>query len=373
MAALSVPAAGPERANWAVSSDYHAVAGGHVRIYRRRELVGRCERAGLRLVGSHHAHGLHSPYWLLRCVVGVGRDDHPLVAAYHRFLVWDITHRPFVTRALERVLNPLIGKSLVVYVRKGRLMAGAAVQAAGFVEPGSAVEAILEVQRPDGMIPWFPGGHGDPWNHVEAAMALAATGELAAAARGLEWLARRQRADGSWHPTTTPAASRRPASTRTPSPTSRPASSSTCGRAGIPASPASMWPSSTGRSTSSSRSAPRTARSRGPSTPAAGRPRTRSSRRARRSTTASVRGVRLAATLGLERPDWARPPPGSAGLSAGASRSSPTKREFAMDWYYPALAGVLGLGAARVRLRARLGEFVVPEAGGCCAGRTGGG
>jgi len=118
LAALSVPAAGPERANWAVSSDYHAVEGGHVRIYSRRELVGRCERAGLRLVGSHHAHALHSPYWLLKCVVGVGREDHPLVAAYHRFLVWDITHRPFVTRALERALNPLIGKSLVVYVEK---------------------------------------------------------------------------------------------------------------------------------------------------------------------------------------------------------------------------------------------------------------
>ncbi len=118
LAALSVPAAGPERANWALSADYHQVAGGHVRIYRRRVLVGRCERAGLRFVGSHHAHALHSPYWLLRCAVGIGRDDHPLVAAYHRLLVWDITRRPAVTRALEKVLNPLIGKSLVVYVEK---------------------------------------------------------------------------------------------------------------------------------------------------------------------------------------------------------------------------------------------------------------
>ncbi len=54
----------------------------------------RLERAGLRLVRSHHAHALHSPYWWLRCLVGVGRDDHPLVAAYHRFLVWDIVKPP---------------------------------------------------------------------------------------------------------------------------------------------------------------------------------------------------------------------------------------------------------------------------------------
>ncbi len=118
LAALSVPAAGPERANWALSRDYHEVEGGHVRIYRRRELVGRCAASGLRLVGSHHAHALHSPYWLLRCAVGIGRQDHPLVAAYHRLLVWDITHRPRAIRALERLANPLIGKSLVIYVEK---------------------------------------------------------------------------------------------------------------------------------------------------------------------------------------------------------------------------------------------------------------
>ncbi len=118
LAALSVPSAGPERANWALSSKYHGAEGGHVRIYRKRELIGRCERVGLRFAGSHHAHALHTPYWMLRCVVGVDRQDNPIVAAYHRLLVWDITHRPWVTRALERLLNPLFGKSLVVYLEK---------------------------------------------------------------------------------------------------------------------------------------------------------------------------------------------------------------------------------------------------------------
>ena len=118
LAALSVPAAGPERANWALSAAYHEVEGGHVRIYAKRELIGRCERAGLVVVASHHAHALHSPYWLLRCAIGVDSEEHPLVAAYHRLLVWDITRRPFVTRAVERMLNPLIGKSLVLYAEK---------------------------------------------------------------------------------------------------------------------------------------------------------------------------------------------------------------------------------------------------------------
>jgi ubiquinone/menaquinone biosynthesis C-methylase UbiE len=118
--AVTVPRAGPERANWIVSDDYHEVEGGHVRIYRRRELVSLLSGAGLRVLDSHHAHALHSPYWFLRCLVGVERDDHPLVRAYHRLLVWDITRRPALTRSLERLLNPVMGKSLVVYAERPR-------------------------------------------------------------------------------------------------------------------------------------------------------------------------------------------------------------------------------------------------------------
>jgi SAM-dependent methyltransferase len=120
LVAVTVPRAGPERANWMMSRAYHEVEGGHVRIYRRRELVALLRAVGLRVVGSHHAHALHSPYWFLRCLVGVGREDHPLVRSYHRLLVWDITRRPAVTRILERLLNPLIGKSFVVYAERPR-------------------------------------------------------------------------------------------------------------------------------------------------------------------------------------------------------------------------------------------------------------
>lgn len=120
LVAVTVPRAGPERANWALSDAYHEVEGGHVRIYRRRDLVSLLHATGLRVIGSHHAHALHSPYWFLRCLVGVGRDDHLLVRSYHRLLVWDITRRPVVIRVLERLLNPLIGKSLVVYAERPR-------------------------------------------------------------------------------------------------------------------------------------------------------------------------------------------------------------------------------------------------------------
>jgi len=118
LAAITVPSWLPERACWALSTEYHEVPGGHVRIYTRVELEAKLARAGLRVGWHHYAHGLHSPYWWLKCAVGVHNDKHPLVSAYHRMLVWDITSKPAVTRLTERALNPLVGKSLVVYAVK---------------------------------------------------------------------------------------------------------------------------------------------------------------------------------------------------------------------------------------------------------------
>ncbi len=116
--AVTVPRWLPERVCWALSDAYHANEGGHVRIYTARELVARLESTGLNAEGRGYAHALHSPYWWLKCAVGVDRDRHPLVRGYHRLLVWDIMRRPRVTRLAERALDPLIGKSVVVYLRK---------------------------------------------------------------------------------------------------------------------------------------------------------------------------------------------------------------------------------------------------------------
>jgi len=116
--AVTVPRWLPEKVCWALSDAYHEVEGGHVRIYRGHELLARLEAAGLVYEGRDHAHGLHAPYWWLKCAVGVTDDHHPAVRAYHRLLVWDIMEKPLATRLAERALNPLIGKSLVLYLRK---------------------------------------------------------------------------------------------------------------------------------------------------------------------------------------------------------------------------------------------------------------
>jgi SAM-dependent methyltransferase len=118
MVAVSVPRWLPEKICWALSDAYHEVEGGHVRIYGRSQLIERLEATGLHLVGTHHAHALHSPYWWLKCAVGVDRDDHFLPREYHKLLVWDLMRKPWLTRTAERVLDPVIGKSLVVYLTK---------------------------------------------------------------------------------------------------------------------------------------------------------------------------------------------------------------------------------------------------------------
>jgi SAM-dependent methyltransferase len=116
--AITVPRYGPEKINWALSDEYHNVPGGHVRIYRRRQLEQRLRSVGLAVTGHGYAHGLHSPYWWLKCLVGTTNDTNRLVTAYHRLLVWDIVKGPWLTRTLEKVLSPMIGKSLVIYLVK---------------------------------------------------------------------------------------------------------------------------------------------------------------------------------------------------------------------------------------------------------------
>ena len=226
--AATVPSWFPEKINWMLSDEYHApfVVGGHVRIYTAEELRKKISDSGLAIRGSHRSHGLHSPYWWLRCAVGPAREDHPLVKPYKKLLEWDIMKAPLITRALDTMLSPALGKSYVVYATKSSstasaVSATAAASSSSAASSANSVRAsastiaaprtptrddlretakwIASLQLPSGMIPWFPAGHCDPWNHVETAMALDVMGMHDEARRAYEWLMHTQRPDGSWH------------------------------------------------------------------------------------------------------------------------------------------------------------------------------
>jgi ubiquinone/menaquinone biosynthesis C-methylase UbiE len=115
----SVPRNWPERICWFFSTAYHQVPGGHLRIFRARELRAQIEDLGFSHYHQHWAHALHAPYWWLQCLFWRNRERNWLVRQYHRLLVWDLMEAPAFTRTLEKLLNPLLGKSVVMYFRKG--------------------------------------------------------------------------------------------------------------------------------------------------------------------------------------------------------------------------------------------------------------
>lgn len=115
---VSVPRYWPEKICWWLSKAYASTDGGHIRIYRTKALLEMLTANRLRINGKHYAHSLHSPYWWLKCLVGVRNETAAPVRLYHRFLTWVMMKKPGAVCFLERLLNPLMGKSTVIYLRK---------------------------------------------------------------------------------------------------------------------------------------------------------------------------------------------------------------------------------------------------------------
>ena len=116
--AVSVPRPWCERICWRLERAYHQTPGGHLRIFNIGRLRGEIERCGADCYREHGAHALHTIYWWLQCLFWSRRERSFLVRQYHRLLVWDMMNAPWLTRTAERVLNPVLGKSVVMYFRK---------------------------------------------------------------------------------------------------------------------------------------------------------------------------------------------------------------------------------------------------------------
>lgn len=113
--AASVPTYFPEWVCWKLSDAYHEVEGGHVRIFKQQQLKQAITQLHMQVYKKHKAHSLHVPYWWLRCLFWDQGAEHPIVASYHKFLVWDLLQKPKLTQFLDQLLNPLLGKSVVMY------------------------------------------------------------------------------------------------------------------------------------------------------------------------------------------------------------------------------------------------------------------
>lgn len=117
-AAVTVPTATSEALYLRLGDDYFESPGGHIRIFRPRDLAASLRAAGLAPTGVGFAHGFHTPYWALRSVVGLPDSDrNPLVQAYRLFLI-KATTSPWIDRLEKRVLDWICPKSLVLYARR---------------------------------------------------------------------------------------------------------------------------------------------------------------------------------------------------------------------------------------------------------------
>jgi hypothetical protein len=220
---------------------------------------------------------------------------------------------------------------------------------------------IAATQRPDGEIPWFTGGHTDPWDHVEAAMGLDVTGYHQEAAAAYHWLRGTQNPDGSWH-----AAYRE----GEPEATTRETNFSAYVAAGVwhhylatgdEAFLGAMWETV-------QRAVEFVMGLQAPGGEI---------RWAHDAEEALVAGsssmyqslrcaLAIAERRGEPQPDWEL----AAGLLGHAVISHPerfaAKDRFSMDWYYPILGGALRGEAAHRRLAERWERFVVPGLGIRC-------
>ncbi len=116
--AVTVPTPISEHAYLRLGDDYFESPGGHIRIFKPRVLAEGLAAAGLRTLGCGFAHGLHTPYWMLRCLVGLPRADQFRLVRIARLMLVRAVAMPFMN-ALERgLLNFICPKSVIIYAEK---------------------------------------------------------------------------------------------------------------------------------------------------------------------------------------------------------------------------------------------------------------
>ncbi|MDN5758391.1 MAG: prenyltransferase [Tomitella sp.] len=226
--------------------------------------------------------------------------------------------------------------------------------------------AIARMQEPSGQIPWFPGGHTDPWDHVESAMGLSVAGRHTESEAAYEWSARTQRPDGSWP--------MRFRGNRIEDPDT---DVNFCAYIAVGVwhhlqvtgdvrFAERMWPTV-------SRAMDLTVSMQAPggeiwwARDTAGRPLREALVTGSSSAHLSLHCASLLAdSLDRPQPEWELARDRLHRALAGNPDAFTPKPEYSMDWYYPVLGGAMRGGAARARVDSRWDDFVVPDLGIRC-------
>jgi hypothetical protein len=237
----------------------------------------------------------------------------------------------------------------------------------GVAERKETVEAIAALQEPSGCILWAPGDHADPWNHVEAAMALTLGGHTAEAERAYRWLAATQAPDGSW-----PAYTHADGRVKDPNFDANVGAYVAVGvwqhhrETGDEGFLVELWPV-----VERAVECVLTLQQPGGEILWARRPDGTAFDYALLTGSSSMHmsircALAVAGHLGLERPHWEQALLMLRAAITTREDAFSSRDRWAMDWYYPILGGALRGGAAVRRVGMRWEQFVVPGRGVRC-------
>ena len=114
----SVPAFWPEKICWHLSKEYQNQPGGHLRIFDQKKLIHEIEDRGFKFLSSEKFHSIHSPYWWLRCFFWKSQEKNLLVKVYKKILERHILKKPRIIDNIDKLMNPIMGKSFSMYFKK---------------------------------------------------------------------------------------------------------------------------------------------------------------------------------------------------------------------------------------------------------------
>jgi len=114
--AITVPTLFSEQIYDFLTHEYFSSPGGHVRKYKPKNLIKILEKSGFKIYGVGFKHSFHTIWWIIRCVVGLHLDQHPLTRWYHKFLHLGLYSKTM--RKIELFFNYFFPKSIVFYAWK---------------------------------------------------------------------------------------------------------------------------------------------------------------------------------------------------------------------------------------------------------------
>ena len=114
----SVPSFLPEKICWLLSKDYQNMPGGHVRIFKKKQIIKDIKNIGFTIKRSERFHSIHSAYWWLRCIFWDTQETNWFIGIYKFFLEKHILEKPLYIDLIDKVFNPFLGKSLSLYFEK---------------------------------------------------------------------------------------------------------------------------------------------------------------------------------------------------------------------------------------------------------------